>query len=69
VRFFACCGQADRYPHLGNEDNRTAAQLEQEAFAKAAHAVPPSDDPLEFGSWLATLLNSPLPNHDRKVAL
>jgi hypothetical protein len=47
--------EVDRYPILGNEDLQVACLLEEEARAKAAHAVPAPDDPPEFALLLATL--------------
>ncbi len=61
--------EADSYPRLGNEDNRVAAQLEQEALAKASRAVASPDDPAEFAGWLATFLDPSLPNHGRKATM
>lgn len=49
--------QAYQYPHLGNEDQREAMLLEEEARAKAADAVPSPDDPPEFKVWLNVLMN------------
>jgi len=52
--------EADRYPHLGNEDNRVVALLEKEAFALACHAVPSLGDPPEFAKWLSLLQDQKL---------
>jgi hypothetical protein len=52
--------QADRYPHLGNEDNRAVALLEREAYALARHAVPSPGDPPDFAQWLALLQDQKL---------
>ncbi len=49
--------QAYQYPQLGNEDQREAILLEEEARAKAADAVPSPDDPPEFKVWLNVLMN------------
>lgn len=49
--------QAYQYPQLGNEDQREAILLEEEARAKAADAVPSKDDPPEFKMWMNVLMN------------
>ena len=56
---------ADRYPHLGNEDNRIADILEEEALAAAPHAVRCPDDPPELAEWLAILQDGKLSNDAR----
>ncbi len=60
--------QADRYPILGNEDVPVSLRLEEEALAKAAQALPASDDPPEFADWLTTLLD-PLSRMDEREAV
>jgi hypothetical protein len=49
--------QVYQYPHLGNEDQREAMRLEEEARAKAADAARSPDDPSEFKMWLSILIN------------
>jgi hypothetical protein len=59
--------EADHYPILGNADARDAFALDLEARAKAAHAMPSSDDPPEFAQWLGTLLKLRLANDEREA--
>ena len=61
--------EADRYPHLGNEDNRAAALLEQEALVKAPRAVSCPGDPPELAHWLAALQDRSLPNPARDAVM
>ena len=61
--------EADRYPRLGNEDNRAADVLEEEALARAAYAVSCPDDPPEFTNWLAALQDRSLANDDRATIM
>ncbi len=55
--------EADHYPIPGNADARDACALDQEARAKAAHAIPSPDDPPEFAHWLV-VLRDPLLSND-----
>lgn len=61
--------EADHCPILGNEDWRTSAALEKEAYARAAMAETSPDDPPEFAPWLATLLDQTLPPNDREAVM
>lgn len=59
--------QAYQYPHLGNEDQREAMRLEEEARSQAVHAVPSPDDPPEFQAWLNILINPVNPANEREA--
>jgi hypothetical protein len=58
--------EADCYPCIGNEDWPVAARMEAEVLAKAATAVPSSDDPPVFMVWLSTLTRPDLSVTERE---
>ena len=57
--------EADRYPCLGNGDNRAADRLERDALDMAVRATPCADDPPEFAIWLNALCGQAL-SHDAR---